>query len=284
MYYRCNKVKLRGELWKCKIHLHYLATTEEVILFGNSEEHNHSEISTTTYRVTDQLKQAVVEAHQRGMRPKQIFETNHSEFPNITLSQITRITHQFRKQAYGGTAISIGELAEWCETNAFIPEDVDALFIVDYEIVDTEDCENFNSKFKFFISTKRLLSQMNLSNKLHVDATYKLNWNGFPLFVIGTTDLAKSFHCLGIALCENEKETDFEFVFDTLLKESKDLGLAIKFDFLISDAAPAIRGAFQKVFGEKMMVMCWAHMFSNSLKHIHTIADKKDASSVLNNI
>ncbi len=51
---------------------------------------------------------------------------------------------------------------------------------------------------------------MSLSNMLHVDATYKLNWNGFPVFVIGITDSARAFHCIGIAISENEKEIDFE--------------------------------------------------------------------------
>ena len=109
-----------------------------------------------------------------------------------------------------------------------------------------------------------------------------LNCSGFPLFVIGITDLAKSCHYLRIALFE--KKANFEFVFYALIKAYNKFDIKIVFDFLISDAASAIRGAFLKVFSQKKMVMCWARMFSNVLKHLNTISDKTDKFSLLNDI
>jgi hypothetical protein len=43
------------------------------------------------------------------------------------------------------------------------------------------------------------------SKKIHADATYKLVWQGFPVFIVGTTDLDRQFHSFGIAVCSNEK-------------------------------------------------------------------------------
>jgi hypothetical protein len=45
------------------------------------------------------------------------------------------------------------------------------------------------------------------------DATYKLLHHGHPILIVGTTDKDKSFHPFGVALCCNEKEEAFKFIF-----------------------------------------------------------------------
>lgn len=98
--------------------------------------------------------------------------------------------------------------------------------------------------------------------KIHSDATYKLVWNGFPVLLIGTTDSYRSFHIFGLAVCTNETETDFRFIFESFKN-----GLAEKFNvklepkYLIADAAKSIHNAFKHVFGEDTTVItCWFHM------------------------
>ena len=46
----------------------------------------------------------------------------------------------------------------------------------------------------------------------HVDATYKLTWQGYPVFVIDVTDGAKHFHPTAWAFTSNEDFQDFEFI------------------------------------------------------------------------
>lgn len=98
--------------------------------------------------------------------------------------------------------------------------------------------------------------------KLHCDATYKLVWNGFPVLLVGTTDLYRSFHIFGLAVCTNETETDFRFVFESLKKgldENLNVKLAPK--YLIADAAKSIQNAFMHVFGETTTIItCWFHV------------------------
>lgn len=95
-----------------------------------------------------------------------------------------------------------------------VPDDIDTPCVVSYSISNINeefsiDDNEDESNFGFFISTKRHLSHMQLSTKLHIDATYKLNRNCVPIFAIGITDLDKHFHCFGIALCKNEKNRIF---------------------------------------------------------------------------
>lgn len=98
--------------------------------------------------------------------------------------------------------------------------------------------------------------------KIHCDATYKLNWNGFPVLIIGTTDMHRSFHVFGMAVCTYETETDYRFVFESLkigLHEKFNVTLAPK--YLIADSAQSIHNAFKHVFGEATVIItCWFHV------------------------
>ena len=53
------------------------------------------------------------------------------------------------------------------------------------------NADDDKNKFRFFVTTKRLLFDASVWNKIHIDATYKLIWQGFPCFIIGTSDMIK---------------------------------------------------------------------------------------------
>ena len=66
------------------------------------------------------------------------------------------------------------------------------------------------------MTTKRLSLIANKSSKIHADATYKLNWQGFPVLIVGTTDSDRKFHPIGLSVCIEEKQKDFEFIFKVI--------------------------------------------------------------------
>ncbi len=86
----------------------------------------------------------------------------------------------------------------------------------DDESASEDEDEEQDFKFRFFISSKKLLRLAIGSTHICADGTYKLNWHGFPLIVVGTTDLDRHFHSFGVALCTNEKKLDYKFVFDCI--------------------------------------------------------------------
>ena len=55
-------------------------------------------------------------------------------------------------------------------------------------------------------------------------------------------------------------------------------------DVLIADGAGSIRNAFQDVFGEKTIVMCWAHMHSKVMKKIESMVDKLEQQDLVDDI
>jgi hypothetical protein len=58
---------------------------------------------------------------------------------------------------------------------------------------------------RLFFTTKRLIRNNDAEiTHLCADATYKLIWQGYPVLIVGSTDQAKRFHPLGLAVCMNE--------------------------------------------------------------------------------
>ncbi|CAF4755873.1 unnamed protein product, partial [Rotaria sp. Silwood2] len=143
--------------------------------------------------------------------------------------------------------------------------------------------EDEGNKFRIFISSLRSLNITSQSSHIHADATYKLVWQGFPILIVGTTDLNKSFHPFGLAICSNEKTNDFAFIVKSIQigmqKINKDL---LKPKALISDAANAIKNGFKKVFDNSYdHIMCWAHMKRKINNRVCQINDKHIAKEMI---
>ena len=104
-------------------------------------------------------------------------------------------------------------------------------------------------------------------------------WQGFPVLIVGITDLDRHCHLFGMAVCSNEARQDFRF------EDMQKLNLAeINPDFLIANSADAIRNSLQDVFGEKTMVMCWAHMPRKVVKKIESMVKKSEQEDLVNDI
>ena len=162
--------------------------------------------------------------------------------------------------------MSMGELEEYVQSHSSVPEDPDIVYVPHSQIAYTED----SVTMRIYFTTKRLTSLMQKNNHISIDPTYKLIWQGYPVFMVGTTDMDKQYHPFGLAVCINEEQADFEFVFEALVKSSNE---AFQFSYtptiLLADAACQITNAFVKAFGgcEKRIV-CWVHVLRNCEKRL----------------
>lgn len=111
-------------------------------------------------------------------------------------------------------------------------------------------------------------------------------WQGFPVLVVGTTDRNKSFHPIGIAVCENEKTDDFSFMFKAIqigLEKIQQQQLTPK--ALVADASKAIKNGFQKIFIDNYAdITCWFHMKKAIKDHITIITDEDLAAELEDDI
>ncbi len=223
-------------------------------------------------------KKRIEELFSDGIfKPKQIIRALQTRnFTPPSYVQLKNFFVQYKKRKFDSHIVSLGELQHWCEQNIDIPTDENKCFAVSYKIMyddeedeDEEDGEDNNeSIFRIFLSSVRLLNIASISSHIHADATYKLIWQGFPVLIIGTTDLKKVFHPFGLAICSNEKTKDFEFIFRSvqigLEKIKKDL---LKPSVLVCDAADSIKNGFKNVFkNDYNQIMCWSHMKRNVQK------------------
>ena len=82
------------------------------------------------------------------------------------------------------------------------------------------------------------------------DSTHCMIWNGFPVFLTGTTDLGRRFHPFSLSVCTNEDNEDFSLIFQTLKSSILRLfNIVYSPSILMADAAGCITIAFSAVFG-----------------------------------
>jgi len=271
-YYRCNKTKYRGKQCSASMFLLYESTCSTIKMFKNEQEHDHEKTNNLcTIGINDITKEIIKSCFEDRRKPKYIMEylaTKKISLPSM--SQLKNYLTLLRKQKFGSPQISIGELERFLLENSTIPDIEDVPFIVAYEINDVDEID-----FRFFISTKRLLTHVASSKIIHADATYKLTWQGFPILIVGTTDRDRKFHHFGIVVTTNEKTQDFAFMFKTLKDWVKKDGADLQPELLIADASQAIRNGFHRVFGtQSISIMCWAHMRKNVTKKVEKYCHK----------
>ena len=152
-------------------------------------------------------------------------------------------------------------MIRWCDSNKEIPEGELDPFVVAYQInIDDDDPCNYPATLestpnplasvRFFVSSKFLLKlASDYCKLLQADATYKLNWHGYPVLMIGVSDDANVFHPFGIAMTIEEKSNDFSFIFRSLQIGIDICGYPrIVHCDLLADAADAITNGFEKAF------------------------------------
>lgn len=162
--------------------------------------------------------------------------------------------------------IHLGDLANWCEDKSVYPENSDDAFVLSHEIVTSRDKQGF----RFCMTTPNLLEKLSKMETICIDATYKLNWMGFPLIILGTVDRLKRFHPMIYACTSHETTDDYAFVFASVKNGTASYFPHNSFapKILIADGADQIRNAFFQVFPDsaQIIIMCFAHVIRNVRK------------------
>jgi len=70
--------------------------------------------------------------------------------------------------------------------------------------------------FRVAFSSKRLLKNVVHKGVFHIDGTYKITIQGFPLVIFGVTDLKGVFHPICFMITSHETEADFYYMYHGL--------------------------------------------------------------------
>lgn len=179
----------------------------------------------------------------------------------ISISQVKNTIAEYKEKKYGNTNISLTQLTNFINANLKVPESMDEAFVVAFE----RSGDDEEPWFRYFVSTKRLLSMAIDAEIVHADATLKITIQGYPLLACGTSDKGGHFHLFGLMLATNETSEDYEFMFNSIIK-----GVSVVFNkqiepkILIAHAAAAIKNGFENAFKTVVVIiMCWFHVVLN---------------------
>jgi hypothetical protein len=250
-YYQCNVSK------DCKVSLQLFSImrTEKALIF-TSKDHQH-EVVDKKRGIPQTTKDEIDTLYKMGIeKPKAILA--QLEEKGITIPSYIQLTNylvHLKTRVLGKSSISL---------------------VCGFE------CSFEGKNFRLAVTTKRLLENTRNLDMVQADATYKLIWQGFPVLIVGTSDSQRQFHPFCLAVCTNEAEEDYKFLFNSLkyavsLIQEQDFQPKI----LLADAAQAITNGLISAFNiTPLRLMCWAHVKTNVDKKLNMIKDKEIQAQV----
>lgn len=261
---------------------------KEVIIYSSDANHDHDSIADKdkSKKMSPEMRNFIVSQRKKNMTAKNIIKSidemkvNHNMFEGETTPNSKQIYYVSEREISNETPqmISVGDLVSWYEKNSTIPIDEDIPYVIGFEHSNEDEARYF----RFMFSTQRLLGNSIGATVLVVDATYKLNWQGYPFLIVGAVDRAKKFHALAYACTTNEKTEDYTFFFQTLIDAVKQVhNVQLTPKTLIADGAIPIRNACELTFPSIIcMIMCYIHVMRNVNKR--PLANSKKNRKLIN--
>ncbi|CAF1025057.1 unnamed protein product [Brachionus calyciflorus] len=188
-----------------------------------------------------------------------------------SLKQVQNFVNNYRYTKFNRN--SIKEVRKLIQNNLF-SEDLDEhepfFFNVKFDSKNKIIINNGSEEkhINLMVTTKHLMSRIdsNLQGCYHLDATYKLIKNGFPLIVLGRTDSVHDFHPLGFCISSHEQEVDYYDFFQGFKTLSGMLDIEFDPNYLVQDAWLASYNAVSSHFDNCRVLMCYFHVIFNCRK------------------
>lgn len=281
--FRCNKVKPRSQQCHSGLKIVLNDYNLSVSLYASSNQHNCDTLEKRAVEINDDIRDFIAEQHRKGLKKKAIQDEFISHgIPLPPKYLIENELAALRREESGPVTLKVSELHKLLTDSCGIPDDDCGAFVIDHQINDNTDEVRFN----FVVSSKKLLAN-NLQLKVcNADSTYKLIYQGFPVQVLGGTDGNNTFHPSCIAVSTHEETEDYEFVFNSVKKATKQiLGTDLHQPVLVCDAAKAISNGYRNVHGDDFIeIMCWFHAKCAMEDKVAVLIPKERQAEVISDI
>uniref|UniRef100_A0A915CWU2 MULE transposase domain-containing protein n=1 Tax=Ditylenchus dipsaci TaxID=166011 RepID=A0A915CWU2_9BILA len=132
----------------------------------------------------------------------------------------------------------------------------------------SKQIQEFLKRMKTRVSSahlhRQLLTKSSIlaSKVVQVDATYKLNWHGFPVMIYGFSDAEQHFFATHLALVSNKNTWCYERFFEAIS------ALYYAPEIIMGDGDTTISAATKKVWVPIQRAMCYAHVKMNLKKKL----------------
>ncbi len=142
------------------------------------------------------------------VKPKMIvYELRRQNIDEPAIRQLNNYLSTYKRKKHGKSEISYYDLEIWCSKLTNIPNDIHEVFVIGY-VVKVDEEYPTNSVFRVAMSTRFLLELALKTRHLAADASYKLNFQGFPVFLVGVNDMRRVFHSTSLSICSGETGDD----------------------------------------------------------------------------
>uniref|UniRef100_A0A915DUF5 phosphoribosylformylglycinamidine cyclo-ligase n=1 Tax=Ditylenchus dipsaci TaxID=166011 RepID=A0A915DUF5_9BILA len=202
--YQCRYASMKN--YRCSIKLRVLYPQDNFKVIVEQSKGSHDHVPVSQPKLSDQHKELMKQELDstaliiQGKIQKTRRMGNDPLPPSI--KQINSFKYRQKKE---GIILSIEQLKTYAEANSRVPEeDDDKSFVCAFasSIIDQKQV------FCLTWTTQKLRRMQHLSKVIQVDATYKLNWHGFPVMVCGFSDAEQHFFATHLALQENRNILD----------------------------------------------------------------------------
>lgn len=179
-YYKCATKKCNAEL--CLWIKDDEDEVSRVERYKSSEDHQHPEADPNVF--SDEKKRMIDSFLELNLQRFQIMEKMRDlGLPLRNVTQLSNYIARQRTKMYGRTNISVGEFESCCIDQSVVPDGENEPYVLAYD--NKLPSDGGCPLVRLLLTTKKLVKLMSKVDKLHVDATYKLNWQGLPTIVIG---------------------------------------------------------------------------------------------------
>ena len=281
VYYKCS-------FNSCSVRLQLRLDSEslDTTILISDEQHIHEPVI-KRIGISEKVKELISLYYKDGITlPGDILRKMHRE--NIedqpTIKQLRNYLVQYKKKSFGTPSLSIPEVVELCKKHSTVPgiDEPNKVFVGKTFFLYGDEHpwpepdlpgakkKGPRPKMRILFTCRYLLEHVIRATHVAEDTTYKLTWQGFPVFMAGTTDANKSYHPFGLAICTEETHYDHKFFF-TAIKEVtfNTLGFTFVPTILLADAAPEITNEFTEAYDEPVLrVVCWIHVLRNCKVHL----------------
>jgi hypothetical protein len=185
----------------------FMSSSSEVSVECNIEDETHDHqrdddvrIDGKLFRWTDEQEKEITKSIKNHVKAAQIErrlnEKNLFQAQKPTKQQLyNKIANTKKKIFKHQSIVNTHDLRQRVSEHLKVPEDDVQGFVVHSSIEDENEEEE--PRFTVIFSTTKNLGKLKSERLLQTDATYRLNWLGFPVFVIGNI----MFFVLHLCLC-----------------------------------------------------------------------------------
>ena len=255
---------------------------EGVRLMVTHCEHDHGESvadgnNVKKYRWTSAAEKILTDSYAKGKTASKI----RSELTDANIAPLPTLKQIENKLAYVKKTKNVcplfdtaNDLKVWCEEHEAVPDanDIHVPYVHGWEV----DVSNpMSVRFWYVIVTHKTRGRFDraLHRLLQGDPTYKLNLNGFPGMVLGTSNSVGKFYLGGFAMISNEDHQLFVALFRCLHIDPM---------YSLFDGAQALTRAVTMLTNDGTWnnhirrLMCYPHKKRNSDKKIKSVRNKEE--------